>query len=108
MKKEIGFLEENHLFLQKGDLMGESIGEGLRRKILIVDDEKAICTAIKGALNDEGYTVKYCLSGRKAMEIIKRDSPDLILLDIWLPDLSGIDVLKQVKVEYPDLPIIIM
>ena len=88
--------------------MGETVGNDLMRKILIVDDEKIICTAIKGALNDEGYTVKYCLSGRKAMEIIKRDSPDLILLDIWLPDLSGIEVLKQVKIEYPDLPIIIM
>lgn len=63
--------------------------------ILVVDDEKEICTLISDILEDEGYTVKTAENGEQA-RIAKADfKPDLILLDIWMPDIDGISLLKE-------------
>ncbi len=67
------------------------------RNILVIDDESGIRSSIKGIFEDEGYQVKTTSSGEKGLELIKKETFDLILLDIWLPEMNGIQVLKKIK-----------
>ena len=63
--------------------------------ILVVDDEPEICTLIQEILEDEGYTVKIAENAEQARSIKTEFKPDLILLDIWMPDTDGITLLKE-------------
>jgi two-component system nitrogen regulation response regulator NtrX len=78
------------------------------KTILVVDDEESICQSLEGILSDEGYEVLTAKSGEEALKMIEEEQPDLILLDIWLPGIDGIDVLKNVKQEYPQIQVIMM
>ena len=69
----------------------------IKDKILIIDDEAGIRSALRGILEDEGFAVKSTESGEDGLELLKSENFDLILLDIWLPNMSGIEVLKQIK-----------
>lgn len=66
-------------------------------KILVIDDEAGIRSSLKGILEDEGYKVKTASSGEKALSVLKSESFDLIFLDIWLPEMNGIEVLENIK-----------
>ncbi len=79
-----------------------------KERILIVDDEKNIVSSLTGILTDEGYDVSMTGDGLEALEIIQMDPPDLVLLDIWLPGMDGIEVLKTVKTYYPEIEVLIM
>jgi two-component system nitrogen regulation response regulator NtrX len=68
-----------------------------KEKILIIDDEASIRSSLKGILEDEGFQVKTGESGEEGLELLKNQNVDLVLLDIWLPRMSGIDVLKKIK-----------
>jgi two-component system nitrogen regulation response regulator NtrX len=68
-----------------------------KEKILIIDDEASIRSSLKGILEDEGFQVKTVESGEEGLELLKNQNVDLVLLDIWLPRMSGIDVLKKIK-----------
>ncbi|HPC73286.1 MAG TPA: sigma-54 dependent transcriptional regulator [Syntrophales bacterium] len=78
------------------------------KTILVVDDEESICRSLEGILSDEGYEVLTAKSGEEALKTIEEEQPDLILLDIWLPGIDGIDVLKNVKQEHPQIQVIMM
>ena len=77
-------------------------------RILIVDDEKNIVSSLKNILNDEGYEVHVAEDGVGALKMIQSDPPDLVLLDIWLPGMDGIEVLKTVKTYHPEIEVLIM
>ena len=79
-----------------------------QERILIVDDEKNIVSSLKGILADEGYDVSVAGDGLDALDIIQSDPPDLLLLDIWLPGMDGIEVLKTVKTYHPNIEVLIM
>jgi len=66
-------------------------------KILVIDDEAGIRSSLKGILEDEGYKVKTASSGEKALSVLKSEPFDLIFLDIWLPEMNGIEVLENIK-----------
>jgi two-component system nitrogen regulation response regulator NtrX len=68
-----------------------------KEKILIVDDEASIRSSLKGILEDEGFLVKTAAAGEDGLEMLKSQNVDLVLLDIWLPRMSGLDVLKRIK-----------
>lgn len=79
------------------------------RKILVVDDEQLILDTVGDILEDEGYQVLTAESGEECLRMISDgEVPDLILLDIWMPGMDGIEVLKQLKESHPFLPVIIM
>ncbi|MDP6437667.1 MAG: sigma-54 dependent transcriptional regulator [Gammaproteobacteria bacterium] len=63
--------------------------------ILVVDDESGIRSTIHEILSDEGYAVKTAADAHEASEFYKSDKPDLVLLDIWMPDMDGITLLKS-------------
>ncbi|MBI4388596.1 MAG: UDP-3-O-acyl-N-acetylglucosamine deacetylase, partial [Nitrospinae bacterium] len=79
-----------------------------RERVLIVDDEKNIAASLQDILRDEGYEVATAEDGIDALEMIQSDPPDLVLLDIWLPGMDGIEVLKTVKTYYPEIEIVVM
>jgi DNA-binding NtrC family response regulator len=78
------------------------------QKILIVDDEPAICSGCNIILSENGYDVETALSGQKGLEKIANTSFDLILLDIRLPDITGIEILKKIDEKKIDTSVIIM
>ena len=77
-------------------------------KILVVDDEKNILKLYKAELEDEGYEIVIANSGKEAIELFKTDRPDLVTLDIMMPDMDGIQVLRQLKQEDPQVPVIML
>ena len=66
-------------------------------KILIIDDEAGIRSSLKGVLEDEGYPVQVTSTGEEGLEFLKEESFDLVFLDIWLPEINGIEVLERIK-----------
>jgi DNA-binding NtrC family response regulator len=75
---------------------------------LIVDDQESIRHFIEKAMMDEGYQVSTAGEGTRALKLVVSDQPDLVLLDLRLPDMHGLDVLKRIKDDYPDLQVVIM
>ena len=67
----------------------------MRPTILIVDDEPGVRTALTGVLRDEGYEVEAVASGEACLERVTRGAVDLIVLDVWLPGLDGLDTLAS-------------
>ncbi|HPX60494.1 MAG TPA: sigma-54 dependent transcriptional regulator [Deltaproteobacteria bacterium] len=80
----------------------------MAKTILIVDDEKDIRTSLTGILEDEGYQVMTASSGMDALETVKQELPDLVLLDIWMPGIDGLETLERVKALCPQLTVIMI
>ena len=80
----------------------------MKYNLLIVDDDNLVCRTINNILKSNNYNIDSVDSGFAALESIKTHKPDLILLDINMQDLNGIDVLKRVKKKYPDVIVIII
>jgi len=78
---------------------------GLR--VLVVDDERAIRRYLHAALNAQGYTVYEASNGKEALNMTVTNRPDLIILDLGLPDLDGVEVTRQLR-EWTQIPIIIL
>ncbi|MBC2580892.1 response regulator transcription factor [Clostridium sp. DJ247] len=81
--------------------------EGLIGKVLIVDDDVNICEVIKMYVESAGYDTRVCHNGKAAEEEFLEYKPDLVLLDIMLPHIDGIDVLKWIRKEY-ETPVIML
>jgi two-component system response regulator AtoC len=77
-------------------------------KILIVDDEKAIRWSLGEALRNQGYEVEEAENGKKCFKLFQKDPADLVILDLKLPDTDGISILKKLKSEEHDVPVIMM
>jgi two-component system nitrogen regulation response regulator NtrX len=76
--------------------------------ILIVDDEPTILQSLSGLLNDEGFEVITANNGYEALKVIDAEAPDLVLLDVWMPGIDGIETLKEIKKNTAALPVIII
>jgi two-component system nitrogen regulation response regulator NtrX len=80
----------------------------MNKAILIVDDEESICQTLGGILKDEGHEIITAASGEEALRIVDEDPPHLVILDIWLPGIDGVEVLKTIKAGHPQIQVIIM
>lgn len=78
--------------------------------LLVVDDEPLNLQILKQILLRQGYTVQTALNGREALQQIQSQAPDLVLLDIVMPDLSGMEVLKEIRKSHSaiTLPVIML
>ena len=76
--------------------------------VLIVDDEPSIIQSLQGILTDEGFEVIAADAGLKALDIIKETIPDIVLLDIWMPGIDGIETLERIRELYPGLQVIMI
>ena len=68
-----------------------------RRKILIVDDDKDIVSIVTTMIEDRGWDILAAYGGAAALELVSTDLPDVILLDIMMPEMNGIEVLKKIR-----------
>jgi UDP-3-O-[3-hydroxymyristoyl] N-acetylglucosamine deacetylase len=80
----------------------------MEKKVLIVDDEERVLSSIAGVLEDEGFRVSTAKSGEEAIGIFQQEVPDVTLLDIWMPGMDGIEVLKRLKWMSPDCQVIMI
>jgi len=80
----------------------------MAESILIVDDEPAILTALSKILEDEGYHIATAKSGQEALKALANDPPDLMMLDIWMPELDGIETLKRSREQVPQVQVLMM
>ena len=79
-----------------------------RKTILIVDDEERVRESVREVLSDEGYHVIDTADGASVLERISREKPALVLLDIWMPDIDGIELLKDIKKQSPNLNVVMI
>ncbi|HOX14907.1 MAG TPA: sigma-54 dependent transcriptional regulator [Smithellaceae bacterium] len=80
----------------------------MNETILVVDDEVSICQSLKAILEDEGYQVLVAGSGEEAIKTMAEEMPRLVLLDIWLPGIDGLETLKAIHTAHPNVLIIMM
>ena len=76
--------------------------------ILLVDDEQDFLEPIAFWLEAKGYRVRMALNGEKALKLVEQETPDIILLDVNMPVMNGIDTLKNIRKKYQTLPVIMI
>ena len=77
-------------------------------KFLIVDDEPDVVNQVKDLFELRNYAVITATSGEKALELVKKENPNIIILDIRMPGITGMDVLKEVRKNYPKMRVIML
>lgn len=79
-----------------------------KNRILVVDDEEALRTVLSTELSSEGYEVSTAGDGNEAIDLVKENNYDLVLLDIKMPNVDGFEVLKYIKGDKPDIKVIML
>jgi two-component system nitrogen regulation response regulator NtrX len=80
----------------------------MRESILVVDDEAGVRGSLVGILGDEGYAVEAVESGERALGVLENRRYDLLLLDVWLPGMDGLEVLARVRTLDPEVPVVVI
>ena len=76
--------------------------------ILLVEDDPDLAGGLKQALQHEGFSVNHVANGRAALHVIETEPPEIVILDIGLPDIDGLTVLKRLRTGHPDLPVLFL
>ncbi len=79
-----------------------------KETVLVIDDEPSVADALKVILSDSGYQVAVAMSGREALENLGKRRFDLVITDVRLPDISGLDVLRHLRRSHPNVTVIII
>ncbi|MBL8754393.1 MAG: sigma-54-dependent Fis family transcriptional regulator, partial [Planctomycetes bacterium] len=77
-------------------------------RLLIVDDEPDLRWVLRGLFTDDGFEVEEAGDGRQALAVIQRDPPDVVLSDMRMPHMAGIELLRAVKKCVPELPVVLL
>jgi len=77
-------------------------------KVLVIDDENVICDACHLVLSEKGHAVDFCTTGKSGLLAIERGAYDVILLDMKLPDIDGMEILETIRAEMPATYVIVM
>lgn len=78
------------------------------KKILVVDDDESLVGLLRAVLSSGGYRVESAFSGSEALRLVKTFQPELVLMDIGLPDMSGLEILRQIRAQAEFKEIIVM
>ena len=78
------------------------------KTILIIDDEESIRESLRGILEDEGFRTEFSINGEEGLVQFRESSPDLILLDIWMPGIDGIETLRRIREASPEQLVVMM
>ncbi|TBU73441.1 DNA-binding response regulator [Pseudomonas daroniae] len=76
--------------------------------LLLIDDDVELCDLLASWLTQEGFQVTACHDGQSARQALAQNAPDAVVLDVMLPDGSGLEVLKQLRSEHPELPVLML
>jgi two-component system nitrogen regulation response regulator NtrX len=76
--------------------------------ICLIDDEPAILNTLSSILEDEGYQVFVAKSGIEAIKLVRSEAPDLVILDIWMPEMDGLETLKRLRAQFPSILVVMM
>ncbi|MGC5778348.1 response regulator [Methylobacterium sp. NFXW15] len=76
--------------------------------VLVIDDEPPIRKLLRMGLSTQGYSILEAPDGRTALDLLKREGADLVILDLGLPDMRGHDLLRTIRAEHPDLPVVVL
>ena len=79
-----------------------------QKKIAVIDDERTIQATLTAVLQRHGYVVETAPNAAQGRQLVAQMKPDLVLLDLGLPDGDGLDVLKELRAARPDLPVMIL
>jgi len=84
--------------------------EHTSKKILVVDDDTAVTKLLEGLLSSQGYTVLVAHDGLDGMVQVRKNNPDLIVLDIMMPEINGYDVCRDIKFDqrFKHIPIVVL
>ena len=80
----------------------------MNERILVVDDDEGVREAIKMTLEYEGYECLFGRSGQEGLDLIARESPDLVLLDVKMPGMDGLEVLRRMRERGDTIPVIVI
>lgn len=80
----------------------------MKYKILVIDDEPILRESLEVALKTFGFHVSIARTGEEGLDLFQSENPDLVLLDHWLPGINGDEVLRKIKEQDPDVPVIVM
>jgi DNA-binding response OmpR family regulator len=83
------------------------VGDNMQKRLLIVDDEPAIIKGLKFSLEQDGYLIDAAYDGEEALEMFKNGEYDLVVLDVMLPKINGLEVLQRIR-ERSDVPVIML
>lgn len=78
------------------------------KKVLMVDDNAIVLLAMKSVLNDLKYFVETALNGKEGLMKFQENSFDIVFLDLNLPDINGLEVLREMKIQQPDVPVVVI
>ena len=78
------------------------------QRVLVVDDEEPILELLRRILSKEGFAVETTASGKRALDLIRQSAPDVVLLDLKIPDLDGATVLAEIRRNWGPLPVVIL
>ena len=84
------------------------IGKAAPLKVLVVDDEPAICRFLRTSLSAQGYFVIAAENGAAALDQVRRSSPDIVVLDLGLPDINGFDIIERLRGQGTTVPIVVL
>jgi two-component system, response regulator, stage 0 sporulation protein F len=105
--KKRNFTTVREIVLNK--LIGTIEGAGCKMsKVLIVDDQYGIRVLLQEVLDKEGYTIFQAPNGQTALEIVRKEKPDLVLLDMKIPGMDGLEILRHIRSIEPDTKVIMM
>lgn len=86
----------------------ETMSEPLEPIILVVDDERVVREAYGRVLASEGFSVLKAGDGKEALELMQREDVRVVLCDLKMPELGGLDLLREASAAFPDIPVIVV